>query len=234
MGRFAVTARTTGKTRRKSQVAAEGEPTAAEKRRARQIEGKRSAILEAALALFAQYGVHGASLDQIAVLADVSKTNLLYYFSNKDELYKAVLQRILDVWVDPLEHFTVDKSPEQAISEYVRAKLEVSRDHSSESKLFCMEVMQGAPLMLGELQHPLRDKVELKVKVIEGWIERGALSAVDPHHLIFSIWATTQHYADFATQIEAITGKSLQDPAYFEATCANICTLLLRGIVPRD
>lgn len=222
------------RTKGTAQTAAKGQPTAAQKRRERQVEGKRTVILEAALKLFAQFGVHGASLDQIAVLADVSKTNLLYYFSNKDELYKAVLQRILDVWVDPLEHFTVDKSPEQAISEYVRAKLEVSRDHSSESKLFCMEVMQGAPLMLGELQHPLRDKVELKVKVIETWIERGELSAVDPHHLIFTIWATTQHYADFGTQIEALTGKSLADPAYFEQTCRSICDLLLRGIVPRS
>lgn len=232
-------ARTIGKAqepkpKRKGELAAKGEPTAAEKRRARQIEGKRTVILEAALKLFAQFGVHGASLDQIAMLADVSKTNLLYYFSNKDELYKAVLQRILDVWVDPLEHFTADKSPEQAISEYVRAKLAVSRDHSSESKLFCMEVMQGAPLMLGQLQHPLKEKVDLKVKVIEGWIERGALSPVDPYHLIFTIWATTQHYADFGTQIEALTGKSLGDPGFFEETCSNICNLLLGGIIPRD
>ena len=218
----------------KNAVKATREPSAESlKRRLRVMESKRATILEAALEVFSRFGVHGTSLDQVASLADVSKTNLLYYFSSKDDLYLSVLQQLLEVWLKPLMHFTVDKDPVEAISAYIRAKLEMSRDHPAESRLFCMEVMQGAPLIQGELQHPLRATVERKVEVIEQWIEAGQLAPVNPHHLIFSLWATTQHYADFRTQVEAVTGKTLNDPAFFEEVLASLCSMILDGIRPR-
>jgi TetR/AcrR family transcriptional regulator len=202
-------------------------------RRRRLVEGKRTAILEAALAIFSRFGLHGTSLDQVASMADVSKTNLLYYFSSKEELYISVLRQLLDVWLLPLRGFTVEQDPIQAISDYIRVKLELSRDHPAESRLFCLEIIQGAPLLLNELEQPLRTIVQAKVAVIQGWIDAGKLAPVEPHHLIFSLWATTQHYADFRTQINAVTGKSLSDPLFFNEVLENIQALILNGIRPR-
>lgn len=54
------------------------------------------------------------------------------------------------------------------------------------------------------------------MQVFEDWIEDGRVAKVDPHHLLFSIWATTQHYADFDVQIEEIAPAKLQD-RYAEA-----------------
>ncbi|RZA17590.1 MAG: TetR family transcriptional regulator, partial [Proteobacteria bacterium] len=72
----------------KPAVKATREPSAAAlKRRLQLMESKRTAILGAALDVFSRYGLHGSSLDQVATRADVSKTNLLYYFSSKDDLY---------------------------------------------------------------------------------------------------------------------------------------------------
>jgi TetR/AcrR family transcriptional regulator len=222
------------KAKPKAAVKATREPSAESlKRRLRVMESKRATILEAALEVFSRFGVHGTSLDQVASLADVSKTNLLYYFSSKDDLYLSVLRQLLEVWLNPLMHFTADKDPVEAISAYIRAKLEMSRDHPAESRLFCMEVMQGAPLIQGELQHPLRETVERKVAVIQQWIDTGQLAPVNPHHLIFSLWATTQHYADFRTQVEAVTGKTLNDPGFFEEVLASLCSMILDGIRPR-
>lgn len=210
------------------------EPSASSlKRRLRLMEGKRTAILDAALEIFSRYGVHGSSLDQVASLADVSKTNLLYYFSSKDDLYLNVLQQLLDVWLSPLLRFTADKEPVEAIGTYLKAKLEMSRDHPAESRLFCMEVMQGAPLIHNELQHRLRDTVEAKTAVIQHWIDSGQLAPINPNHLIFSLWATTQHYADFRTQVEAVTGKTLDDPEFFEDVLASLRSMILDGILPR-
>ncbi|MCD5990912.1 MULTISPECIES: HTH-type transcriptional regulator RutR [Pseudomonas] len=203
------------------------------KRRMRLIEGKRAAILDAALEIFSRFGLHGTSLDQVASMADVSKTNLLYYFASKEELYTSVLRQLLDVWLKPLRGFSAEQDPVEAISEYIRVKLELSRDHPAESRLFCLEIIQGAPLMLAELEQPLRDIVEAKVSVIQGWIEAGKLAPVEPHHLIFSLWATTQHYADFASQINAVTGKTLDDPVFFAQTLENLRALILNGICPR-
>lgn len=199
-------------------------------RRSRAVAAKRTAILTAALALFSQFGVHGTSLDKVAEGADVSKTNLLYYFPSKEALYIAVLKNILDVWLAPLRALREDQQPLVAIRDYIRLKLEVSRDHPQASRLFCMEMLQGAPLLKGELEGDLKGLVDEKSAVIEGWINQGKLAAVEPHHLIFMLWATTQHYADFSTQIEAVTGQTLNDEGFFNQTVENVQRMVIEGI----
>lgn len=199
-------------------------------RRSRAVAAKRTAILAAALEYFSQFGIHGTSLDKVAERADVSKTNLLYYFPSKEELYIAVLKDLLDVWLAPLRALRADQHPLEAIRDYIRLKLEVSRDHPQASRLFCLEMLQGAPLLKAELAGDLRHLVEDKAAVIEAWVVQGKLAAVQPHHLIFMLWATTQHYADFSTQVEAITGQTLQDEQFFNQTVENVQRMVIEGI----
>lgn len=205
----------------------------AQKRRDQAQQDKRNRIMQAALQLFSRNGVNGTSVEQIAELADVSKTNLLYYFSSKEQLYLEVIKRLLDVWLSPLQGFSAQQDPIEAIGSYIKVKLEMSRDNPDESRLFCMEVVHGAPLLLNELASPLREIVDVKVGVIRSWIAAGKLAELDPYHLIFTIWATTQHYADFSVQIQAVTGKSLKDPAFFASTLENVQSIILNGIRPR-
>ncbi|HCK02874.1 MAG TPA: HTH-type transcriptional regulator RutR [Serratia grimesii] len=202
-------------------------------RRSRAVAAKRSTIMDAALEFFSLYGIHGTSLEQVAERADVSKTNLLYYFPSKEELYVAVLKGILEVWLAPLKALRADQEPLQAIREYIRLKLEVSRHHPQASRLFCLEMIQGAPLLKQELQGGLKALVDEKSAMIERWIAEGHIAAVEPHHLIFMLWATTQHYADFWVQVEAVTGKTLEDEAFFQQTVENVQRVIIDGIRPR-
>lgn len=206
---------------------------AAQQRRQRQIEAKRAQILSAALDIFSRFGLHGASLDQVALQADVSKTNLLYYFSSKEELYVAVLRQLLATWLSPLRTFSEDQDPLDALRGYLRHKLEMSRDYPAESRLFCLEMVQGAPLLLPELQGSLHDLIDEKARVIRTWIAAGRLAPVDPYQLMFSLWATTQHYADFRVQVQALCGRTLQDPAFFDEVLSGLETLLIDGLRPR-
>ena len=194
------------------------------------IQNKREAVLAAALGLFSRFGLHGTSVDQVAARAGVSKSNLLYYFASKEELYICVLRDLLELWLAPLREFSAEQDPQQAIADYIRRKLVVSRDSPDASRLFCLEMIQGAPLLRDELDRELHDIVERKSAVIQGWIDAGRLAKVDPMHLIFMVWATTQHYADFAVQVQALTGKTLADPVFFEQTVANVQAVVLRGV----
>ena len=90
---------------------------------------RQKEAIAAALEAFSQFGIHGTRLEQVAERAGVSKTNLLYYYPSKEALYVAVLQQILAIWLAPLKAFREDISPLVAIREYIRLKLEVSRDH---------------------------------------------------------------------------------------------------------
>lgn len=202
-------------------------------RRSRAVAAKRALIVNAALTLFSQFGLQGTRIEQIAELADVSKTNLLYYFPSKEKLYLAVLQDILTVWLIPLRALDNGLPPLEAISHYIRLKLEVSRDYPRASRLFCLEMLQGAPVLRGELEGDLHQVVDEKAQLIRRWIGEGALAETEPYQLIFMLWSVTQHYADFASQVEVLTGKTLQDPEFFSETLASIQQVIIGGLRPR-
>ncbi|MCS0504846.1 HTH-type transcriptional regulator RutR [Ancylobacter sp. GSK1Z-4-2] len=199
-------------------------------RRLKQIEAKRSAILDAALGLFSRNGLHGTTVEQIAEQAAVSKTNLFYYFASKEEVYVDVLRRLLDQWLAPLRALERDSDPVKGIADYIRRKVEFSRSHPEASRLFCLEIVQGAPLLRRELETSLKELVDAKAAVIREWVAQGRLAPVDPHHLIFSIWATTQHYADFAVQIDALLDTGLDDDRFAEEAVRNIQRIILDGV----
>lgn len=144
-------------------------------KRSQAVSAKKEAILAAALDAFSQFGIHGTRLEQVAELAGVSKTNLLYYYPSKEALYVAVLQQILTIWLAPLRAFREDISPLVAIREYIRLKLEVSRDYPQASRLFCLEMLQGAPLLMGELTGDLKALVDEKSAIVSGWVDSGKL-----------------------------------------------------------
>lgn len=168
----------------------------------------QQAILDAALEVFSQFGFRGSTLDQIAEAAGLSKPNLLYYFPSKEEIYAALLSRLLENWLEPLHALDDDGDPVEEILDYAQRKLAMSRDYPRESRLFANEIIQGAPRIGAVLSGELKTLVDAKAAVIRGWIDTGGIRPVDPHHLIFSIWSLTQHYADFDAQIHAILGPA--------------------------
>jgi len=169
-------------------------------------------ILEAALEVFSQHGFRGATLDQIAEVAGLSKPNLLYYFASKEAIHGALLSGLLVTWLDPLRALDPEGDPVAELLGYVRRKLELSRDFPRESRLFANEMLQGAPRIRAALEGELRDLVQEKSAVLRRWMDQGRIAPVHPVHLIFAVWALTQHYADFDVQVRAVLGPDGTDP----------------------
>lgn len=168
----------------------------------------RLVILDAALEVFSRHGYRGATLDQIAIEAGLSKPNILYYFEGKEVIHVTLMNKMMDTWLDPLRAMQADGNPRAEILDYVQRKLDMARDMPRESRLFAVEMLEGAPRMLPHLETELRPLVDEKCAVIQGWIDTGHLPHLNPQHLIFSIWSTTQHYADFDAQVQALLPKA--------------------------
>jgi TetR/AcrR family transcriptional regulator len=193
---------------------------------------RRRKILEAALEIFSTHGLRGATIDQIAEAAGMSKPNLLYYFRSKEEIHSTLIKRLLDDWLQPLRDLDADGDPMAELQSYIRRKMEMSRDFPREGRLFTNEILQGAPHTLEMLQDVLKPLVDEKVKVIEGWMKDGRIARTDPYHLIFSLWATTQHYADFDVQVRAVLGPDRSGERLFEDGAQFLEQLYLNGLSP--
>jgi len=187
-------------------------------------------ILAAALEVFSAFGFRGSTVDQIAAKAGMSKPNLLYYFRRKEDIYVAVLEHTLRDWLEPLKALNAEGDPIDEISAYVAAKIRMSRENPEASRLFANEVLHGAPAIGKFLKGPLKELVDEKAAVIRRWAAEGRITTIDPYHLIFAIWATTQHYADFDVQIRAIMGERASLLADAEHA---LLRLLVEGLRPR-
>ena len=188
------------------------------------------AILEAALDIFSRQGFAGATLDRIAREAGMSKPNLLYYFPSKDYIFQSLMQKLLSSWLDPLRALDAESGdPVEEILAYVRRKLAMSAEMPRQSRLFAHEILDGAPRIADALGSDLKTLVDEKAQVIAGWTRTGRLAPVDPHHLIFSIWSLTQHYADFDVQVRAVLGRD-RDP--FAEAESHLETMFRRMLTP--
>lgn len=174
----------------------------------------RERIMTAALDVFSQHGFRGSTLDQIADAAGLSKPNILYYFSGKEDIYTTLLNRMLSSWSDPLRAMDENGDPIPEILAYVERKMEMTRAYPQESRLFANEIIQGGPRVMDHLIAEIKPLFDEKVAVIQGWIDAGLIAPTDPRHLMTSIWATTQHYADFDAQIKVMFGAG--EPALDE------------------
>ena len=167
----------------------------------------KETIREAALEVFSTYGFRGSTLDQIANEAGLSKPNLLYYFPSKEAIHGDLLSSLMENWLDPMREIDPKGDPQEEIVGYMKRKMQMSREFPRESRLFAMEIIQGAPRIGGALSGELKELVDKTALLFQAWMDAGRLSASNPHHLIFSIWSLTQHYADFDVQVRAVLGK---------------------------
>ncbi len=192
-------------------------------------ERNQAIILKAAEQVFAKKGFNGATTAEIARKAGVPKPNLHYYFGTKQQLYDSVIENILDLWLGAMDEIQPDADPAQAIAHYVQNKIRASRDWPDSSRLWAIEVIGGGRHVSGFMKGRLRDLVREKGKVMARWAAEGRMDPVDPAHLMFMIWASTQTYADFAAQIAAVLDKDTVDETVFRAAEETVVRIILKG-----
>ncbi|MDE3737341.1 MULTISPECIES: TetR/AcrR family transcriptional regulator [Pseudomonas] len=186
-------------------------------------------ILAAAEEEFARHGFKGTSMNTIALRAGLPKANLHYYFSNKLGLYIAVLSNHLELWDSTFNTLTAEDDPAEALARYIRAKMEFSRRHPLASKIFAMEIISGGGCLEAHFDQDYRTWFKGRAGVFEAWIAAGKMDPVDPVNLIFLLWGSTQHYADFNTQICRVTGRKRLTKEDFETATQNLIQIILKG-----
>lgn len=187
-------------------------------------------ILEAAQAEFVLHGFKGTSMQSIADRAELPKANIHYYFKNKANLYKSVLEDIMSAWNQVLADMNEQSDPADVLTNFIRAKMQLSYTNPNGSKIFAMEIIQGAPHLIEYISKDMRLWVKEKTEVMQSWIAQGKMRDVSPMHLIFMIWSTTQHYADFNTQVLEVMNRREYDEDDIEHITQFLTGMILRGL----
>ena len=197
-----------------------------------QIE-KRAVILNAAERVFALHGFAGSRLIEISEKAGLPKSNILYYFRSKEDIYGSLCQDILENWLEAIGDISENSEPGVALKKYIVAKMELSKKRPFASKVFAMEIISGAPVIGNYLATELRSWVDKQAKIFRTWQERGQIIDVSPYHIFFVIWAVTQTYADFETQIKLVLGDAHLGPREHDRAVKAVTEIILNGLAPR-
>ena len=191
-------------------------------------------ILEAGERIFAQHGFRGATMQMIADQAGLPKANLHYYFDSKEKLYRCVVEKIFEIWLQAASSFENSDEPKEALKLYIYEKMQISRRHPYGSKVWANEVMQGAPIIQDFLETQLRSWTDGRIESIQAWIAAGKIQSVEPRWVMYMIWATTQHYADFGHQIETLNADAPLSEAQWEAASETVFEVIWNGLAPKQ
>ncbi|WP_019411676.1 TetR family transcriptional regulator C-terminal domain-containing protein [Pseudomonas psychrophila] len=187
-------------------------------------------ILLGAEKVFAEKGFAGAAMADIAAEVELPRSNLHYYFSTKTELYNAVLLGLLEVWKQDALCFETYDDPRLVLSSYIRAKMTHSRTRPYGSKVWADEIIHGAPMLGLRLDASLYDWAKMKEAKIRQWVADKRILAVEPSSVLYMIWASTQHYADFDHQVNILNEHQPLSDIQFERAVHSVTSIILRGI----
>jgi TetR/AcrR family transcriptional regulator len=195
--------------------------------RIRQINEKK--ILNAALEVFSRSGFDGATVKQVAEVADLPKANIHYYFQNKTELYAAVLGDVLEEWQAAAAGFQMRLNPAEAIGRYISSRVRFSFENPLASRLIASEISAGAPFLKNHLDQNWVDALLVPVASIQAWVDSGKIDPVDPYALLFLIWGSAQYLADYQFFAGVILGREVS--AFdFDAMNQTLAHVVLKGI----
>ncbi|WP_374579992.1 TetR/AcrR family transcriptional regulator [Pseudoduganella sp.] len=188
-------------------------------------------IVAEAVRVFAANGYEGASVAAIAENVGLSKQNLMYYFPSKQVLYQRVLDDVLDEWLARMANIAEpDGEPADVLRAYIRAKLAFSREHPLASRVYAMEVISGAPVYGDKIRERVVPLVRKDIDIFNRWIAESRIAPVNATHLLFAIWAMTQSYADFATQMKLVLGREELAEQDFREAEDTITRMVLASI----
>ncbi|MBX2831197.1 MAG: TetR/AcrR family transcriptional regulator [Rhodospirillales bacterium] len=187
-------------------------------------------ILAAAEQVFADYGFKGATTARIAEMANVPKANVHYYFSTKEVIYRRIMEDVCDHWLQAAMTFDNSADPAVILRGYIEAKMDLSRARPYGSRLWAHEIIRGAKFSSDYISTTVKDWLDSRVVVIKGWIAEGKMDDIEPYSLMYMIFATTQHYADFGRQIEIFNDNRPLSEEQFAEAKENVVRIILKGV----
>ncbi|MFT6924933.1 MAG: TetR/AcrR family transcriptional regulator [Psychromonas sp.] len=186
-------------------------------------------ILQVAENIFAERGYSGTTISSIADEAGLPKANILYYFKTKEGLYKGVLNHLLIIWMNHMNEMTECSHPRDALRNYIVKKVRQSKDHPNASRIFAAEILHGAHYLRRALEEELKDQFDDTCRVFRSWIAKKWMDPINPEHLLFMLWTSTQAYADHSLQISILMGKERLDEHDFEQGIELLTQVILKG-----
>jgi TetR/AcrR family transcriptional regulator len=193
-------------------------------------------LLTAARREFAQNGLAGARVDEIAARAGVNKQLVYHYFGDKDALYLAVLEWVYEEIRAQERTLNLEGlPPEQAIKTLIEASFDHLDAHPDFIVLLNDENRGGARHVRGsrKLEAMHSPLVSMVSKILAEGVRTGTFrKGVNPVHLYISIAGLSYFFFSNTSTLSAIFGKDLSSATEKRARRKHVVDLVLKSLRP--
>ncbi|MDO7486407.1 TetR/AcrR family transcriptional regulator [Peribacillus sp. NPDC096622] len=147
---------------------------------------RKKLILEAATKSFSLFGYKATTMDQVAKIANVGKGTIYTFYKNKEELFKEIVQRLIEEMKYEAEQSLDDQlSFFENLHRAVYRILEFRQEHQLSLKLLQEEREIGTPAvqeMVNEMEEAIVSYIKDKLKIA---IDKGYIQPCDPEITAF-------------------------------------------------
>jgi TetR/AcrR family transcriptional regulator len=190
-------------------------------------------ILEAAESYFAAHGLAGSRTEEIAAAARVNKAMLFYYFKNKRQLHRAVLENLFQQF--RLSVYSPRKktdSPRQQLLALAAGYFDFLAAHPNYPRLMQREAMEFSANFKWIVSEYLAPFHAEATRMIAAGIAAGDVRKVDLENTAFSIFGMTTSYFAAAPIFSKMAGRDLLAPKAIAARRTALLDFLEHGLMP--
>lgn len=130
---------------------------------------RKKLILEAATKSFSLFGYKATTMDQVAKIANVGKGTIYTFYDNKEQLFKEIVQRMIDEMQYEAEQVIDPKiSFRENLHKTIYRILEFRQEHQLSMKLLQEEKEMGTPAvqdMLNEMEKAIVSFIASKIQI---------------------------------------------------------------------
>ncbi len=189
----------------------------------------RGRILDAAVQVFAARGFSGATTREIARTAGIQKRMLFYYFPTKDDLYRAVLERIVGALVGIHERFRADPG-EIGIAEAASGVVAFAASNLDAVRVLLREIMDAGPHLPWLAEQYLGPLFARGADEVRRNMSAGVFRAGDPMHVLLHVGGLTLFYLLNVPLLRLVWERDPLAPATIEERAAAVRDCLLHGL----
>jgi AcrR family transcriptional regulator len=144
------------------------------------LDEKQKYIVAAAEKIFARFGFHKTTVDEIAKAAGMGKSTLYYYFKSKEEIFAAVIQRDAQLILRKLtEAINSSLTPQEKFRNYVRTRMTVIQELSSHYAMLKAEYFDLHPLIEQERKQFHQNEVDTVTDILQQGVSQGVFTLAD-------------------------------------------------------
>lgn len=201
------------------------------RRQVRNSVATRAAILDAAEHVFAHKGLHATRTEDIALKSGVTKAMIHYYFTTKEKLYQAVLDRVFRERVEGIDFASLQHLPPlAALKMFIDRLLLQMCQKPHLGPLFALENAQNDGAYYNRSGGALYRAL---TEIIERGVRQGDLRRLDPRHTAINIMGASVHYFNVSANVRILWPKHRHRGELMREHARSVSEFIIHAVATR-